>query len=124
MVIETFLIVYYTLLVLNLSIISVSLKTWAWLQLGHTQKMGVVAPRAPLLIFLEITTEKGDLSSDTIDPMGIQCNVSSSFYNKNLIGPKKQKIVDIVNKTSGVENWFKLIVTMSNFNLGRMKKIL
>ena len=77
--------------------------------------MGVVVARSypkngrgcakslPLLILLEITTEKGDLSSDTIDPMGIQCNVSSSFYNKNLIGPKKQKIVDIVNKTSGVE---------------------
>ena len=56
MVIETFLIVYYTLLALNLCIKSASLKIWAWLQLGHTQNMGVVAPRAPLLKFLEITT--------------------------------------------------------------------
>ena len=56
MVIETVLIVYYALLALNCSIISVSLKTWAWLQLGRIQNMGVVAPRAPLLPFLEIAT--------------------------------------------------------------------
>jgi len=56
MVIETFLIVYYTLLVLNQSIIPESLKIWAWLQLGHTQNMGVVVTRAPLLKLLEITT--------------------------------------------------------------------
>ena len=56
MVIETFLIVDYTLLVLNPGIISVSLKIWAWLQLGHTKIMGVVALIAPLLRFLEILT--------------------------------------------------------------------
>ena len=47
MVIETFLTGYYALLVLNLSIISASLKIWAWLQLGRTQNVGVVALRAP-----------------------------------------------------------------------------
>ena len=51
MVIETVLIVYYALLALNFSIISVSLKTWAWLQLGRTQNMGVVAPRGPCYHF-------------------------------------------------------------------------
>ena len=53
---NVFYIVSYTLIVLNLSINSASLKIWAWLQLGHTQNMGVVAPIAPLLKFLEITT--------------------------------------------------------------------
>jgi len=56
MVIEAFLIVYYILLVLNLSIISASLNIWAWLQLGHTQNMGVDVPRALLTTCLEITT--------------------------------------------------------------------
>ena len=32
-----------------------SLKIWAWLQLGNTQNIGVVAPRTTLLKFLEIT---------------------------------------------------------------------
>jgi len=30
---------------------------WTWLQLGHTQSMGVVAPKAPLLKYLEIITD-------------------------------------------------------------------
>ena len=68
MVIETFLIVYYTLLVLNLSTKSASVKIWAWLQLGHTENMGVVAPRAPLLKFLEITTGYG-ASTLILSPM-------------------------------------------------------
>jgi len=33
-----------------------SLEIWAWLLLSHTQTMGVVVRRAPLLKFLEITT--------------------------------------------------------------------
>ena len=57
MVIETFLIVDYTLLVLNQGIISVSLKIWAWLQLGHTQNMGVVAAGAPLLTISKLFKE-------------------------------------------------------------------
>ena len=52
-VIEAFLIVDYAISVF----ISASLKIWTWLQVGHTHNMGVVAPRAPLLKFLEITTD-------------------------------------------------------------------
>jgi len=48
MVTERFLIAYYTLLYF-ISIISASSKAWTWLQLGHTQNMGVVAPRALLV---------------------------------------------------------------------------
>ena len=45
MVIETFLIVYYTLLILDVSVMSASLKIWVGLHL-----------EPPLLKFLEITT--------------------------------------------------------------------
>ena len=54
--IEAFFIVDYTISVLNKIILFPSLKIWAWLQLGHTQTMGVGVLRAPLLKFLEITT--------------------------------------------------------------------
>ena len=40
---DTFLIVDYTILVLDYIIVSTSLKIWAWLQLGHTQNLGVSA---------------------------------------------------------------------------------
>ena len=47
MVIDTSLIVDYTISVLNYIIMFLSLEIWAWLQLGHTQNIGVVVPRAP-----------------------------------------------------------------------------
>ena len=48
-VIETYPIVDYSITVLKYIIISASLKIWAWLQMGHTQIVGVVATRAPLV---------------------------------------------------------------------------
>ena len=45
---------YYISIKLNYHIYT--LKVSAWLQLGHTQNVGVAVPRAPLLKFLEITT--------------------------------------------------------------------
>ena len=47
-VIETILIVDYAMSVLNKIIIFSYFKIWEWLQLGHTQSVGVVAFRASL----------------------------------------------------------------------------
>ena len=55
-VIQTVLIVDYTMLVLNKIIIFSSIKIRAWLQLNHTHNVGVVAPEAPLVKIFEITT--------------------------------------------------------------------
>ena len=52
MVSETFIIVYYTLLVLSLSIISLSLKIWAWLHLEPPLlKLSLLPPFAYCSVF-------------------------------------------------------------------------
>ena len=53
------------------SIISASLKIWAWLQLGDTQHMGVVASIAPLVKILEITTDNPQVKGQLLALIGI-----------------------------------------------------